>query len=441
MHKTLAVILGAAILVAAALILSTSQADDTTYPAGNVVFIHPDGSGAAMWGALRIFEYGPDSSSNWDRMSHMGLYRTHLLNSSNASSNGGATIHAFGVKVPFDYYGSKPSQPIKALSGADCSILIEAHRAGHPTAIINSGHICEPGTGVFAASAEKRSMTDTISSSIIRSGVDIIMSGGEAFLLPKGTAGRFAEDGRRSDGQNLIDTARALGYKVIYTRDELFALTPDDSLVLGVFAAGNTFNARAEERLRDDGLPLYWPDAPTIAEMTEVALKLLSARDKHFIMVVEEEGTDNFANSNNADGTFEAMRRADQAIGVVMAFIDDNPNTLLVTAADSDAGGMQVVSIRDHEQFEQPLPSKSDNGAPLDGVGGTGGMSYVAKPDRFGTELHFAVAWSCYDDVAGSIIARAHGLNAALLPTNVDNTDIYRLMYMTLFGRDPKTVN
>ena len=30
--------------------------------------------------------------------------------------------------------------------------------------------------------------------------------------------------------------------------------------------------------------------------------------------------------------------------------------------------------------------------------------------------------------------ARAHGLNAELLPKNVDNTDMYRMMYATLFG-------
>jgi hypothetical protein len=31
-------------------------------------------------------------------------------------------------------------------------------------------------------------------------------------------------------------------------------------------------------------------------------------------------------------------------------------------------------------------------------------------------------------------VARAHGLNADLLPVSVDNTDIYRMLYATLFG-------
>jgi len=35
----------------------------------------------------------------------------------------------------------------------------------------------------------------------------------------------------------------------------------------------------------------------------------------------------------------------------------------------------------------------------------------------------------------GGVVAKAHGLNSAMLPNNVDNTDIYRLIYATLFGK------
>ncbi|NIQ09737.1 MAG: alkaline phosphatase, partial [candidate division Zixibacteria bacterium] len=47
----------------------------------------------------------------------------------------------------------------------------------------------------------------------------------------------------------------------------------------------------------------------------------------------------------------------------------------------------------------------------------------------------FGIAWAAYDDLGGGIIAKAHGLNAGLLQNNVDNTDIYRIMYTTLFGK------
>jgi alkaline phosphatase len=37
--------------------------------------------------------------------------------------------------------------------------------------------------------------------------------------------------------------------------------------------------------------------------------------------------------------------------------------------------------------------------------------------------------------VAGSVLVRAEGYTADRLPTTVDNTDIYKLMYRALFGR------
>jgi alkaline phosphatase len=309
--------------------------------------------------------------------------------------------------------------------------------AGHATALINSGHIAEPGTGVFAASWSKRTDYDPIVEQIITSDVDIILSGGEYLLLPEGVVGRHGEPGRRLDGRNLIEEAAGLGYTVVYTRDELLELPDTVARVLGVFAAKHTFNDEPEEVLAEAGLPFYKPDAPTLAEMTRKALDILATRDRPFLMVVEEEGSDNFANDNNAAGTFEALGRADEAIGVALEYIEDNPQTLLVTAADSDASGLEVMSVRDSEAFDPPLPAVSPNGSPIDGRGGTNTPPFVAAPDRHGRELRFGILWAHDNDVAGGVLARAHGLNADMLPRNVDNTEIYRLMYVTLFGRLP----
>jgi alkaline phosphatase len=123
------------------LAVSCSEVKTTKLETGSVIFIHPDGSGASMWGALRLLEKGPDGNTNWDKMEQMGLYRGHLKNSVRSSSHGGGTVHAFGVKVDFDTYGNNPQKPIKSLSGKDYSIMVEAKKAGKAVAIINSGHI------------------------------------------------------------------------------------------------------------------------------------------------------------------------------------------------------------------------------------------------------------------------------------------------------------
>ena len=49
-----------------------------------------------------------------------------------------------------------------------------------------------------------------------------------------------------------------------------------------------------------------------------------------------------------------------------------------------------------------------------------------------------AIGWPGTNDVAGAIVARSEGLNAHLLRTEFgarfDSTDVYRMLYATLFG-------
>lgn len=401
---------------------------------GSVIFIHPDGSGANMWGAMRLLKVGPDGNTNWDEMDHLGLYRSHQLNSTNSSSHAGATTHAYGVKVPYNTYGNNPVRPFRSASSSYFSIMTEARDAGFTTALVNSGHLCEPGTGVFVANSNDRYNYDTVSEQIIHSGTDIMLSGGEIYLLPEGITGRHGEEGVRKDGRNLIEEAMQLGYHVVFTRQELLDLSPVSEKVLGIFAARHTFNDMTEEALAESGKPFYNPEAPSVGEMTRMALTFLESAGKQFLLVVEEEGTDNFANENNAAGSLEALKRADDAIGVAMGFIAKNPHTLLITTADSDACGMQVENIRWEDRFELPLPETAGNGSPMDGRGGTATKPFIAKPNDNGDELRFGIVWASGEDVAGGIIAKAHGMNAKYLPANVDNTVIYRMMYRTLFG-------
>lgn len=409
-------------------------AQNKTYETGNVIFIHPDGTGLATWNAVRLVHYGPDGMLNWDKLSEVGLYRGHQTNALSTSSHAGATAHAYGVKVLRDSYGMDGTEELTSLSGKKQSIMQEAISQGIKVGLINSGNIIEPGTGVFVASSESRGYAEEIAEKIIKSGAQVIMSGGEEWLLPKGIEGRYTE-GKRTDNKNLITWAEDAGYTVVYNKDELKTLDDNVEKLLGVFGANHTFNDKTEEELKEKNLPLFSEAAPTLAEMTEAALKVLAKSNEQFFLVVEEEGTDNFGNYNNAPGTLEALKRADDAIGVVLDFMKNNPNTLLLTAADSEAGGFEIIGDPvDDMPPNEKLPAKEWNGAPVDGQEGTETPPYMAEEDQYGNKLPFRLAWSTTYDTYGGVIARAEGLNAELMKPNFDNTDVYRMMYATLFG-------
>lgn len=511
MHKRWFIVLFAALM----LIVGSVSAQDTA-PTGNVIFIHPDGTGANHWAAGRAYWNGPDADSQWDLLPEMALYRGHMSDRLTGTSNGGATVHAFGYKVvgPGSYGqdgGGDEARPIVSLSGFEGSIMREAAAAGMPVGVVNDGDAAEPGTGVFLTEVSGRDDPLDIARQILdgRPGYEgetlpvVVLGGGESFFLPIDATVCEAEvtptcyvhadqiNGTgplREDGRNLVQEAIDLGFTVIRTRDEFDALMAelmaDETLapsVIGLFAADDIFNDVPEEVLiaagliddtvaadRREGNLIGWGgmpgtlsyNPPTAAEMTQMALTILERRaaaaEMPFLLVTEVESTDNFGNNDSGINLLNAIRRADDVIGVARAFQSENEDTLIVTAADSDAAGLQLIS---------PAPVSDETGMvtgtngnptgveeeqvlnPVDGVMGRNTMPFTTAPDAFGNTFTFAMSYIGTPDVAGGILSRAQGLNADMLRTEFsagfDSTDVYRLMYVTLFGemlQDPTGV-
>jgi alkaline phosphatase len=404
---------------------------------GNVIFFHPDGTSVNAWGAARMHVAGPDGQLNWDQLPAMGVYTGHMADQLTGTSHGGATVHAYGVKVQADSFGLNGTEQITAASGQQASIAQEAMQAGKAVGLIQTGHIAEPGTAAFVASSPSRGDTSFIAQEVIESGAQVIMAGGERFLLPEGVEGRHGM-GERTDGLNLIERAQELGYTVVYDRDELMAIDPAATeKLLGVFARGHTFNDQEAERNLIEGKPTYLEGAPTIAEMTEVALQILSRDEDGFFAVIEEEGTDNIANNMNAGGTLEALARADEAVGVIREFISQNDDTLLIMAADSDAGGLQVIADPDLVAEGEPVAAATEGGGILLGEQGRFGDTFMSAPDAQGVRHPFGLSFVGYNDVAGGILVRGEGLNSDLIEPLTDSTEVYSIMYQTLFGNAP----
>lgn len=455
--------------------LDEREAPEPTADTGNVIFIHPDGTSPSHYGAARFASVGTDGRLNWDQMSDASVYLGHIDDRVVATSNAGAVVHAYGVKPFAGSYGfdapvDEGGEEIVSLSGKPDTIMQEAQAAGKAIGIINSGFIAEPGTGVFLADVDSRRDTEAITAEIVESGADVILGAGETDYLPVGTIGFFGEEGTREDGRNLIEEAEDMGYTVVFTKEQLMAVDTDETeKLLGIFGAEDTYNDTFEDNLRDQGLvdedgdiilygqPPLNPNPPTVAEMLEVALPILDEDPDGFFLVLEEEATDNFGNNNNAVGTIEAALRADEAIGVALDFVDNtDPNTLVLTAADSDAGGLEVLDVPlgffgefpEEFNFESTLRVQSDqvsfgssaDGTPveMDDVDGSNNGNYepflTGAPDADGDIFDFGVAWASLTDVNGGIVSKAYGLNADELPATSDNTDMYRLMYETLFG-------
>jgi alkaline phosphatase len=356
--------------------------------AENVIFIHPDGTSQAHFTAARLLYYGPDGALNWDRLPNVAVTNNHIADELSPDSVAGAVAHAAGVKTNRGYYGLDVNRkPLR-------TIMEDARDAGQRVALINTGCITEPGTGVFVASAASRDDRAEIASQILRARVDVILGGGERWFLPREVSGRHGKGARR-DGRNLIEEAKALGYIIVYDAKELLAVPPGTKKLLGLFADGNIYSIFPPKA--------YKENAPSLAQMVEVALKILSKeRQRGFLLVVEEEGTDDFSNMNNERLMIQAAKRADDAIGVALEFAKDNPETLLITASDSIAGGPQISTGEHRRKFTAP-----------DG-------------------REFSVAWAGPRDYGSGTITRAYGKYSELISGTIDNTFINEVMRRAL---------
>ena len=322
-----------------------------------------------------------------------------------------------------------------------------------------------------------------------------------------------AEWNAGGSGDISNDPAAFDDWIVVKTRAEFeklrAALAADPTYVprvLGIFAYHDTFNDRNEEDLiargkvtsdpvnfvgpLQDSAPgtpgfrskasriILWGDVPgqpgfnppTFKEMVTVALTILERAaaqqkepdNRRFFLVAEQEANDNFSNNNNAIGLLHALHDTDGAIGVAQDYLARRPNTLILTAADSDAGGPQLTAPYrsavvqaageiNTTSFRFGFNANPSAGSPdlpniPDGLEGRGRNAaapgganmFLAEPDRLGQTMQFGIAWAGTGDYAGAVLSRAAGVNAGLLNTifasRFENIDVYRLVYATLFG-------
>lgn len=397
----------------------------------NAIFIHPDGMGANTWMGVRLLQVGPDGRLAVDRMDSAAAYVGPMLNNVTASSNGGATSHAWGIRADTESYGTLDGKaPKAARSGFAGSIMREAQHVGKAVGIVNSSSVTEPGTGAFLASVANRDDEAEIAAQILAARPDVILGGGEMFFLPKSARGRHGQ-GARDDQRNLIEEAKAAGYTVVYTRAELAALPANSARVLGLFAREETFNEATEQGLARAKLQAFQPQAPRFDEMIAKAIELLADDADGFLLVGNEEASDNFGGENNAAAVFEAGAGADRAVAHALEFARKQGQTTIVVASDSDCGGLTVTG--DDVIPGKKVPARGENGSAQDG--GADGLPFLAAPDRAGQRLPFIATWASSNDSSGGVIARGHGPGGDLIRATVDSTDIYRALYLGLFER------
>jgi alkaline phosphatase len=121
--------------------------------------------------------------------------------------------------------------------------------------------------------------------------------------------------------------------------------------VLGLFSASGFPSAI-------DRQPHHQTGVPTLSQLTAKSLDILKKNPQGFFLMVEGGQVDWVEHGNDVASVLHEMQEFDQAIGLVMAFAEQNPDTMIIVTADHDTGGLGIA----YNNVNPPAPVKLPTG-------------------------------------------------------------------------------
>ncbi len=217
-------------------------------------------------------------------------------------------------------------------SGAVLKNLVEyAQDQDKSTGIVTSTRVTHATPAVFISHNADRDAENEIAEDEASSGVDFLAGGGyRNFVAPASGL-----SSKRTDGVDLIDQMEAEGYISFISEDEtddFLAWTPRaGQKVVGLFGSSHL------DYDIDD------TDQPSLAEMTEKGIELLSQDDDGFFMMIEGGRIDHACHANDGMTAIQDTIAFDDAVKVAIDFYNKNPkDTLIVVTGDHETGGLTL---------------------------------------------------------------------------------------------------
>ncbi|CAJ1317530.1 Alkaline phosphatase [Paenibacillus nuruki] len=306
--------------------VSAATKEQPEIRAKNVIMLIPDGM--SMDGTTLTRWYNGGKALALDEMAS-GLVRTYSADAAIADSAPAGTAFATGFKSHTGYVGVLPDQNtmpgLPKLAPGDAkkpvANIVEAARlAGKSTGIIATSEIMHATPADFSAHYPDRSNYDALSEQQVYAGMDVVLGGGATYFTPAG----------REDGEDLTKVIANSGYNIVKNTAELKAST--SGKLWGMFAD----KAMANDMDRD---PVK---QPSIAEMTDKAIQVLSQNEEGFFLMVEGSKVDWAAHANDPIGIISEVNAFDDAVAKALAFAKADQNTLVIAATDHGNGGITI---------------------------------------------------------------------------------------------------
>lgn len=288
-----------------------------------------------------------------DKKSHKPSYVTDSAASATAWSTGTKTYNgAIGVDV-----NGKDKMTIlelaKAAGKATGNVSTAELEDATPAALI--AHVTsrkcygpEKTSELCPGNALEQGGRGSIAEQLLQTRADLTLGGGAKTFREVAKAGDY-------QGKTLREQAQSLGYQLVSDLDALNAVNSvsQDKPLLGLFAEGNmpvrwlgpkaSYHGNIDKPVVScEPNKARASSVPTLAQMTEKAITLLSQHPNGFFLQVEGASIDKQDHAANPCGQIGETVDLDEAVQKALAFARKEGNTLVIVTADH-AHSSQIV--------------------------------------------------------------------------------------------------
>ena len=286
------------------------QSTEYTAPK-NIIYMIGDGMGANIIQATQEKYtdelYGNRLAINY--LTKVGTHSSYSASDKITDSAAGGTALATGQKTSNYTVGMDKKHTTNYKS-----VLDLAAEKGKSTGIIATKSVTDATPAAFTAHVEDRLMQNAIAKQqlvkIVAGTLDLVLGGGADYY-------------EFFDNEKEFEAAEGKGMSY----SDKWEDTLDDKLPLVGLYANDALNTTAAY-------------IPTLAEMTDFALKQLSEDEDGFFLMVEGSQIDSMAHDNDLEKEIYEMYQFDNAIAVAMRYVALHPDTLLIVTADHETGGL-----------------------------------------------------------------------------------------------------
>ncbi|XP_063704306.1 membrane-bound alkaline phosphatase-like [Culicoides brevitarsis] len=336
--------------------------------AKNLILFIGDGLGISTTSAARSYLGDVNKNLAYETLPSVGMAKTYCIDGQVADSACTATAYLCGVKgnlytigvngkVPdgvctFSKKNRTPSIAKWALDAGKAAGLVTTTRVTHASPAGVFGHTSdrnfEHDAAVLDSGCDPK-ITEDLAEQIIRNDVGsklkVILGGGRENFRPKTAIDEEGKPGKRLDGVDLIEewkkSKKGKG-KFVWNREELLKINPKNtSHVLGLFEANHLlYNLEVQEQGREHL-------EPTLAELVEKAIEVLSSEKKGYFLFVEGGRIDHAHHDTLAKRSLDETVEFSKAIQAAMDKVNMKETLIVVSADHSHAFSYSGYPERD----------------------------------------------------------------------------------------------